>query len=120
MDKVSPIIPADPEATASAGTSRRRFLLAMAVTAAAAKLTLPVAYAAAPVGVKLTQHDRDDLKRIADSFNQVRRMKARFLQVGPDGSAAEGDVYITPPGRFHFDFDPPCPILHIITRRPSG
>src|SRR3546814_3919297 len=63
----------------------------MAVTAAAAKLTLPVAYAAAPVGVKLTQHDRDDLKRIADYFNQVRSMKGRSLQVGPDGSAAEGD-----------------------------
>src|SRR3546814_19350266 len=70
----------------------------MAVTAAAAKLTLPVAYAAAPVGVKLTQHDRDDLKRIADYFNQVRSMKGRFLQVGPDGSAAEGDIYLTRPG----------------------
>src|SRR3546814_19115597 len=77
----------------------------MAVTAAAAKLTLPVAYAAAPVGVKLTQHGRDDLKRIADYFNQVRSMKGRFLQVGPDGSAAEGDLYLQRPGRFRFEFD---------------
>lgn len=111
MDKVSPITPADHETTVSAGTSRRRFLLAMAVTAAAAKLTLPVAYAAAPVGVKLTQHDRDDLKRIADYFNQVRSMKGRFLQVGPDGSAAEGDIYLQRPGRFRFEFDPPVPML---------
>jgi outer membrane lipoprotein-sorting protein len=111
MDKVSSITPADPEITASGGTSRRRFLLAMAVTAAAAKLTLPVAYAAVPVGVKLTQHDRDDLNRIADYFNQVRSMKGRFLQVGPDGSAAEGDIYLQRPGRFRFEFDPPIPML---------
>lgn len=112
MDKVSPIIKAvSEENPVSAGTSRRRFLLAMAVTAAAAKLTLPVAYAAAPVGVKLTQHDRDDLKRIADYFNQVRSMKGRFLQVGPDGSAAEGDIYLQRPGRFRFEFDPPVPML---------
>src|SRR3546814_18453903 len=109
MDKVSPIIPADPETAASAGTSRRRFLLAMAVTAAAAKLTLPVAYAAAPVGVTLTQHDRDDLKRIADYFNQVRSMKGPFLPVRPGGTAARGAISLTRPGRFPLDFALPAP-----------
>src|SRR3546814_9144224 len=38
-------------------------------------------------------------------------MKGRFLQVGPDGSAAEGDIYLQRPGRFRFEFDPPVPML---------
>lgn len=93
-------------------TNRRRFLLAMAVAATAAKLPLAVAYAAAPVGsAKLTETDRADLRRIADYFNTVRSMQGRFLQVAPDGSAAEGKIYMTRPGRFRFEFDPPVPML---------
>lgn len=95
-------------------TNRRAFLLAMAVaaTAAAANLPLAVAYAAAPTGsAKLTEADKADLQRIADYFNTVRSMQGRFLQVGPDGSAAEGKIYMTRPGRFRFEFDPPVPML---------
>ena len=93
-------------------TDRRAFLLAMAVAATAAKLSLSVAYAAAPVGsAKLTETDKADLKRIADYFNTVRTMQGRFLQVAPDGSAAEGKIYMTRPGRFRFEFDPPVPML---------
>ena len=91
--------------------SRRRFLLAMAVTADAAQLTLPVAYAAAPASAQLTQQDRQDLQRIAGYFNSVRTMKGRFLQVGPDGNAAEGQIFLSRPGRFRFEFDPPVPML---------
>ncbi|WP_341705461.1 outer membrane lipoprotein carrier protein LolA [Ferrovibrio sp.] len=93
------------------GASRRRFLLAMAVTAAAAGLTLPVAYAAVPAGAKLTAQDHSDLQRIAEYFNRVRTMKGRFLQVGPEGNAVEGDIYMQRPGRFRFEFDPPVPML---------
>ncbi|MCW0236208.1 MAG: outer membrane lipoprotein carrier protein LolA [Ferrovibrio sp.] len=93
-------------------TDRRRFLLAMAVAATAAKLPLAAAYAAAPAGsARLTETDRADLKRIADYFNTVRSMQGRFLQVAPDGSAAEGKIYMTRPGRFRFEFDPPVPML---------
>lgn len=83
----------------------------MAVTAAAAQLTLPVAYAAAPASAQLTQQDRQDLQRIAGYFNSVRTMKGRFLQVGPDGNAAEGQIFLSRPGRFRFEFDPPVPML---------
>lgn len=92
--------------------SRRQFLLAMAVVAAAAKLPLATAYAAAPAGsANLTEMDRADLKRIADYFNTIRTMQGRFLQVGPDGGAAEGKIYLSRPGRFRFEFDPPVPML---------
>lgn len=93
-------------------TDRRRFLLAMAIAATAAKMPFAAAYAAAPAGsAKLTDIDRADLKRIADYFNTVRSMQGRFLQVAPDGSAAEGKIYMSRPGRFRFEFDPPVPML---------
>jgi outer membrane lipoprotein-sorting protein len=93
-------------------TNRRAFLLAMAVAATAAKLPFATAYAAAPAGsARLTEADRADLRRIADYFNTVRSMQGRFLQVAPDGSAAEGKIYMTRPGRFRFEFDPPVPML---------
>lgn len=91
--------------------NRRRFLLAMAVIAAAASVTLPTAYAAAPMAAKLTEQDREDLKRVADYFNDVRTLKGRFLQIGPEGNAAEGQIYLSRPGRFRFEFDPPVPML---------
>lgn len=84
----------------------------MAVAATGAKLPFAAAYAAAPAGsAKLTEADRADLKRMADYFNTIRTMQGRFLQVGPDGSAAEGKIYMTRPGRFRFEFDPPVPML---------
>lgn len=93
-------------------SNRRQFLLAMAVSAAAAQLTLPVAYAAtAPGQARLTDQDRADLARIAEYFNRIRTMKGRFLQIGPEGGAAEGDIFLSRPGRFRFEFDPPVPML---------
>lgn len=95
----------------SNASNRRRFLLAMAVLAAAVQLTLPTAYAAAPAGAKLTEQDRADLQRVAGYFNDIRSMKGRFLQIGPDGGAAEGQIWMSRPGRFRFEFDPPVPML---------
>ena len=91
--------------------NRRRFLLAMAVIAAACSVSLPTAYAAAPQAAKLTGEDREDLKRVADYFNNVRTLKGRFLQIGPEGGASEGQIYLSRPGRFRFEFDPPVPML---------
>jgi outer membrane lipoprotein-sorting protein len=93
-------------------TSRRQFLLAMAIAATAAKAPIAAAYAAAPAGsARLTEADRADLKRIAEYFNTIRTMQGRFLQVAPDGGAAEGRIYMNRPGRFRFEFDPPVPML---------
>lgn len=91
--------------------NRRRFVLAMAVLAAAFSLSLPTPYAAAQTAARLTQEDREDLKRVAGYFNEIRTLKGRFLQVGPEGNAAEGQIWLRRPGRFRFEFDPPVPLL---------
>lgn len=91
--------------------NRRRFLLAMAVMAAAFSLSLPTPYAAAQTAAELTEQDHEDLKRVAEYFNGVRTMKGRFLQIGPEGNASEGQIFLSRPGRFRFEFDPPVPML---------
>lgn len=44
-------------------------------------------------------------------LNQVKTLKARFLQVNPDGGSVEGTVYLWRPGRLRLDYDAPSPIL---------
>jgi outer membrane lipoprotein-sorting protein len=38
-------------------------------------------------------------------------MKARFLQVAPDGAITRGVVWLERPGRMRFQYDPPSPLL---------
>ena len=53
------------------------------------------------------------LKKAEATLNSVKTMKARFLQVNPDGSSHEGDIYISRPGRMRLIYDPPTPILMV-------
>jgi outer membrane lipoprotein-sorting protein len=67
--------------------------------------------AAAPVPAKLTAEDRADLDRIQTYLNGVHTLKARFLQVAPDGATAEGLTWMDRPGKMRFQYDPPSPLL---------
>jgi len=51
------------------------------------------------------------LKKAEAYLNNITTMKARFLQVNPDGSSVEGDVYVSRPGRMRLVYDPPTPML---------
>ncbi len=55
--------------------------------------------------------DRADLTRIEAYLNGVHTLKARFLQVSPDGGTAEGVAWLDRPGRMRFQYDPPSPLL---------
>jgi len=57
--------------------------------------------------------DRADLARIQDYLNSIKSLEARFIQVAPDGSVAEGRVLMRRPGRMRFEYDPPTPILMV-------
>ncbi len=49
---------------------------------------------------------------VAETYlNNVRSLRARFIQIAPDGSVAEGKFYLRRPGRLRFEYDPPVPIL---------
>ena len=59
----------------------------------------------------LSDQDRADLARIATYLDGLRTLKARFLQVAPDGSTSQGTAWLERPGRMRFQYDPPSPLL---------
>ena len=51
------------------------------------------------------------LAQIAAYLNGIRTLKARFLQVAPDGRTSQGTAWLERPGRMRFEYDPPSPLL---------
>jgi outer membrane lipoprotein-sorting protein len=88
----------------------RRTLLALPFLAPFA------AHAAAPVALALTAQDRADLARIEIYLNSLRTLRARFLQVAPDGSTSQGNAWLQRPGRMRFEYDKPSPFLLVAGR----
>jgi len=98
----------------------RRFRQAMLVTAALiglgvlalaiATADVQVAHAETLSGLKahpLTAEDKADIERVNDYLNGLTNLQGNFLQVGPDGSLAEGKFYLRRPGRLRFEYTPP-------------
>ena len=63
-----------------------------------------------------TPQDRADLSRIETYLNGMTALKARFLQVAPDGGISGGQAWLSRPGRLRFQYDPPAPFLLIASR----
>jgi outer membrane lipoprotein-sorting protein len=63
-----------------------------------------------------TPQDRADLTRIEAYLNSLTTMKARFLQVAPDGGLSGGQAWLSRPGRMRFQYDPPAPFLLVAAR----
>jgi outer membrane lipoprotein-sorting protein len=85
----------------------RRTLLALPLASA----LLPMAPAFAQKPLTLTPQDKADLARIETYLNGLRTLKARFLQVSPDGATSEGNAWLQRPGRMRFEYDKPSPFL---------
>lgn len=82
---------------------RRTFLLT--------SLLLPAAAFAQPRAAKLTPADQADIARVEAYLGQLRTLKARFLQIAPDGRTSTGGAWLQRPGRMRFQYDPPSPFL---------
>ncbi len=59
----------------------------------------------------LTDRDRADIARVETYLTDLRTLKARFLQVAPNGAISEGVVWLERPGKMRFQYDPPSPFL---------
>ena len=59
----------------------------------------------------LSAQDHADVGRAEDYLNAITTLKARFLQVSPNGASVEGDAYVSRPGRLRLQYDPPSPLL---------
>ncbi len=89
------------------GMNRRTLLAALPFLA-----TVPRARAeTAPPPAVLTAQDKADLARIEAYLDGLHTLKARFLQIAPDGAASQGTTWLERPGRMRFQYDPPSPLL---------
>jgi outer membrane lipoprotein-sorting protein len=65
----------------------------------------------------LSDADRADVARVEAYLEAVRTLEARFLQIAPDGSTAEGMFWLSRPGRLRLEYDLPNPNLLIADGR---
>lgn len=85
--------------------NRRTLLAAFSLLPIAA---LPSRTYAAP---GFTDRDRADIQRIETYLTGLHSLKARFLQVAPNGGVSGGVVWLQRPGKMRFQYDPPSPFL---------
>lgn len=60
---------------------------------------------------ELSATDKADIRRIEAYLNKLTTVQARFLQLSSNGAQAEGDLYISRPGRMRIQYDPPSPVF---------
>lgn len=61
--------------------------------------------------------DGADIARAEAYLDSIRTLEARFLQIAPDGSVAEGGFFLSRPGRLRLDYDAPNPNLLVADGR---
>ena len=71
----------------------------------------PVVARAQPVEAALTPADRGWVERVQDTLARITTLKARFLQIAPDGRTSQGTAWLDRPGRMRFEYDKPSPLL---------
>ena len=68
---------------------------------------------------RLTQAYSDqqkaDLDKISAYLNGIHSLKARFVQIGPEGGTDSGTLYIQKPGQIRFEYNPPSALLIVAT-----
>ena len=64
----------------------------------------------------LSDADQNTLTSVARYLNGLRTLKARFLQIGPDGVTTHGTLWLDRPGRMRFAYDTPSPLLLVAGR----
>ena len=74
-------------------------------------LLLAGSAAVAQSGFQATAQDKADIARIEAYLDTLRALKARFLQVAPNGALSQGTAWLERPGRMRFQYDPPSPLL---------
>jgi outer membrane lipoprotein-sorting protein len=83
-----------------------------ALLAAAAALAFPLAARAqAPRPAVLTDAQVATLHRLEQYLDGLHSLKARFLQIAPDGAISHGTAWLRRPGRMRFEYDKPSDLL---------
>lgn len=93
------------------GPVGRRLLLAAVFSVLACVAPVPPSDAAPPLALTLDPSEQAAVGRIEDYLNRIETVRAQFLQASSNGELAEGELYISRPGRLRIEYQPPVPIL---------
>ena len=74
-------------------------------------LSVPAAGRAQTRAAVLSDADQAMLVSVGRYLNSLRTLKARFVQIGPDGAVTQGTMWLQRPGRMRFEYDKPSPLL---------
>ncbi len=73
-------------------------------------IAVALVLAAPPAWAALDARDQADVRRIEAYLNGIRTIRAKFVQIAPDGELSEGVFSLWRPGRIRFEYLPPSPI----------
>ena len=62
-----------------------------------------------------SDEQKAQLDKISAYLNGIHSLKARFVQIGPEGGTDQGTLYIQKPGQIRFEYNPPSPLLVVAT-----
>ena len=63
--------------------------------------------------IKFSAEKKSALQRIEIYLNEMKTLRAEFLQVSSNGAVATGKLLMQRPGKIRFEYDPPSPIMLI-------
>ena len=62
-------------------------------------------------GVDIDSKKFSAIERINAYLNEIKTLRADFLQVATNGEIASGKLYMSRPGKIRFEYKPPSPVL---------
>ncbi|HZQ39210.1 MAG TPA: outer membrane lipoprotein carrier protein LolA [Rhizomicrobium sp.] len=62
-----------------------------------------------------SDEQKAELDKISAYLNSIHSLKARFVQIGPEGGTDSGTLYIQKPGQIRFEYNPPSALLIVAT-----
>ncbi|MBL8643113.1 MAG: outer membrane lipoprotein carrier protein LolA [Rhodospirillaceae bacterium] len=74
-------------------------------------LSLAALAVLSPPAAALTAAETAAVKRAEAYMNSLGNLQSRFIQVNPDGSSHEGELFVARPGKMRINYDPPTPML---------
>ena len=75
--------------------------------AATGMLFLAFLASSTAANAEISEADKADIARVEALLEGISTLEAQFLQIGPQGSIAQGHFYLKRPGRIRFEYAPP-------------
>ena len=79
-------------------------------------LTLIAPARAAEQVAALTPADRETVTKVEQALNGIRTLKSHFIQMSSNGAVAEGELYLSRPGKLRINYTPPTKMQLVVQR----